>query len=116
MSPSVSISLTFVILGIVPTIVLLVVFKRTKHKYHTLWIFGLLLIVLGAIMIGVGTDLLTNTEEWLTQQKKVEFIAAGKEAALHLKVWAYVLPGATIALGVNLLTEFLLRQNNKNHG
>lgn len=115
MSPSVTISITYAIFGIAPAIALLAMFKSAKPKYHGLWIFGLLLIFLGAITIGVGTELLTNTEEWLIQQKKPELVAAGEEATIHLKIWAYVFPGATIALGVNLLTEFFLRRNGENH-
>lgn len=116
LSPSVVVSLTFSIFGITPAIALLLMFKSAKPKYHGLWVFGLLLIALGALTIGIGTELLTNTEEWLSQQKKAEIIAAGIEASIHLKVWAYVFPGATIALGVNLLTEFLLRRTGEPHG
>lgn len=115
MSPSVTISITFAIFGIAPAILLLVMFKSSKPKYHGLWIFGLLLIALGGLVIGIGTELLVNTEIWLTQQKQAELIAAGNEASTHLKVWAYVFPSATIALGVNLLTEFLLRRNGDHH-
>lgn len=111
MSPATAVNATFAIMGIAPAIALLVLYKSTRPKYHGLWFFGLLLIVLGAITIGLGTELLTNTEEWMTRQNKSELIAAGKEAAINLKVWAYVFPGASIALGVNLLTEFLLRRN-----
>jgi len=112
LSPSVVISITYSIVGIAPAFFLLALFKSSKPKYHGLWFFGLLLIALGALTIGMGTELLTNTEEWLLQQKKADLIAAGKEATIHLKVWAYVFPAASIALGVNLLTEFLLRRND----
>jgi hypothetical protein len=116
LSPSVTISLTYTIIGIVPAVALLMMFRSIRSKYHGLWIFGLLLIVLGAITIGIGTELLTNTEEWLIQQKNADLVVKGKEAAINLKVWPYVFPGATIALGVNLLTEFLLRRNYDANG
>jgi tellurite resistance protein TehA-like permease len=112
LSPSITISFIYSIIGIAPVIVLLIAFKSSKPKYHGLWIFGLFLIVVGAVTISIGTELLTDTEEWLSQQKKTDLIAAGKEATIHLKVWAYVFPAATIALGVNLITEFLLRRND----
>ena len=116
MSPSVTISITFAIFGIAPAIALLLMFKSSQPKCHGLWIFGLLLITLGALTIAIGTECLTNTEAWLSQQKKAELIAAGKEATIHLKIWAYVFPSTTIALGVNLLTEFLLRRNGEHRG
>jgi len=78
LSPSVTISLTYTFIGIIPAVALLMMFKSIKPKYHGLWIFGLLLIVLGAITIGIGTELLTNTEEWLIQQKNVDLIVKGK--------------------------------------
>ncbi len=113
MSPSLTISLTYSIIGIAPAIVLLALFKSTRPRYHGLWIFGLSLIVLGAMTIGLGTELLTDTEEWLGRQKEAKLIALGKEATIQLKIWAFVFPGATVALGVNLLTEFLLRRNGE---
>lgn len=97
-------------------IMLLLIFKSSEPKYHGLWIFGLILIGLGAISIGISTELLAKTEEWLSRQTTVELIAAGKDSSINLKVWAYVLPGATIALGVNLLTEFLLRRKDEHNG
>jgi tellurite resistance protein TehA-like permease len=108
MSPSVSISLIFSVIGIVPAFVVVMLLKCSKDKAG-LWIYGLLLIIIGAITIGVGTELLTNTEEWLPKQSKASLIDAGKKAIFHLKVWAFVFPGASIAFGVNLLSEYVLR-------
>lgn len=112
MSPSLTISITFSIAGIAPVLFFIWFFKSAKPKYHGLWIVGLCLIIIGALVIGIGTDLLQKTEDWLPQQTSITSIAKGKEAIINLQIWAYVFPAATISLGVNLITEFMLRRND----
>lgn len=113
MSPSLAINITFSILGIAPALFLIWFFKSAKPKYHGLWIFGIGLIMVGAMVIGIGTELLHKTEDWLPKQTSEAAIFQGKEAIISLHVWAYVFPAASIALGVNFITEFLLRRNDE---
>ena len=106
-SPGFIVHLTFCFLGILPAIFVLFSFKDKRPKYHKLWMYAFVLIALGSVIAAIGYDLLYLIEQYVKLGKPDQYLA--EETKLHVSLWVYVFPGITIALGVNLLTEFLLK-------
>lgn len=106
--PGWSIFLIFLSVLVLPTIVVLIFFKCIRHKYHLLWIFGFLLIVISALVFGWGTQMLNDTDFWLSIQVSKSRIQLGEEAKIHLTTWLFLLSAAPVALGVNFLSKFFL--------
>jgi len=101
---------TFILMGILPAILLMYFYKNTKPKYYGIPMFGLLLISLGALVVAIGIDFSEIVKPFLNPDTPKPDYEYAKNLNLNIQVWAYVFPGASIALGVNLITEFLLRE------
>lgn len=114
MSPGLTIAVTFSLYGLVPGAILLFMLNSFKRKFHLYWIFGLLFIGIGAVLIAMSEQLIHATAEWLLNNPEAVAQSQGAEAILHTKIWGYVIPAPLIGLGINLVTEFILRSDSRN--
>ncbi len=93
-------------MGVMPLFIMVVIYKETSPKYHGMWIFGSLLILLAGLLAGA-----LNILDVFIQAK----LAGGatelalEEAKRSVKIWVYVGPAVIAAIGANLITAFILK-------
>lgn len=90
-------------MGVAPLFVIIIIYKAISPKYHGMWIFGVLLILLAGLLVGA-----LNIIDALIQVQRTKGVS---ELALEasVKIWVYVGPAVIAAIGVNLITAFILK-------
>lgn len=93
-------------MGVAPLFLMIVLFKGIKPKYHGLWFFGFLIICIAGLLAGGLSILEGNLSKNLADGNTKQAL---KDAQHTVTVWIYIGPAAIAAIGVNLITEFILR-------
>lgn len=102
------VSLLVILLCISPTIGLVYVYKESAPRYHGIFLFGVIFILWAAFSLGILKALIVDPD-------KVEMFFGGRfspqinKINANLDMWVYIFPAVNAAIGVNLISEFLLR-------
>ncbi len=94
-------------MGVLPLVVVVILYKEGKPQYHGLWIFGGLMIMIAALLFVILSGLPSIIEQLNSEGKvsNTEFQSSKENIAL----WAYIGPAVIAAIGANLITEYILR-------
>lgn len=95
-------------ISVLPILVMLYLYKSKPPKYYGLFLWGVLLICYSGFVFGWLSDaiyLLNEAAVWNENEKKVR-----NEIVSNLKVWVYLFPAVTAAVGVNLISAYLTKE------
>ena len=98
--------------SLIPLTCSMLLYKRTQPGYYGLFIWGILLIICAAFNFQWLSEVLDKSSS-LRPRTDAE-IDATINVVSTLKVWLYICPGVTAAVGSNLITEFMLRRRGQN--
>lgn len=87
--------------GVVPLVLAVWFLKELKPLYHRYWFFGVIFLIISAALfalLGSVTDMILT----------VRVNNQTKEVVTTLAIWAYVGPAVLLAIGANLITQFLV--------
>lgn len=93
-------------MGVAPLFVIIIIYKTISPKYHGMWMFGALLILLAGLLAGALNILDAFIQ---AQLAKGATELALEEAKASVKIWVYIGPAVIAAIGANLITAFILK-------
>ncbi|WP_440056716.1 hypothetical protein ACSLBF_17700 (plasmid) [Pseudoalteromonas sp. T1lg65] len=88
--------------GVLPLVLFALMLKGAKPIYHRYWLFGVFFIIISAAFFALLDGL---TKAVLSLKFEDEVINDVKNT---LAIWAYIGPAASLAIGANLITQFLV--------
>ncbi|ODB35618.1 hypothetical protein BB427_03180 [Pseudoalteromonas sp. BMB] len=88
--------------GVTPPLIFALMLKGATPVYHRYWLFGVFFIIISAAFFALLDGL---TKAVLSLKFEEEVINDVKNA---LAIWAYIGPAASLAIGANLITQFLI--------
>ena len=103
MSPLAYLNLAVFSSGLFPLFILIFIYKLVSPRYHGLWIFGMTFIAISGLLAGSLLLLKKFYAENIATFEGVDVANFG------LELWLYIVPAVIAAIGVNLITEYILK-------
>ena len=105
-------NLTVGFLTLIPTFFVMWLFKEHPPKYYGYLLWGGFLIACAAFNFSWLTDVITQIEQSSTKSDQDTLVK--HEVLENLRVWVYVFPAVSAAIGANLFTAFLTTKKPSN--
>jgi len=96
------------IVGVMPLLMLIGFYKLFQPKYYGIPLFALFFILVGTGVLGMSSDFLDIVTPNIVDGNPDNTYLNDIKAKIEM--WGFVFPAVTLAIGVNLFTEFLNRE------
>lgn len=104
------INLTIGLFAVAPVIYALWFFKKITPSHKKALLFGVGLIAFAATIFAWLSSGLTSMEATVAGDSQEQQLKDGMISSL--KIWVFVFPAVTLAIGANLLTHYILTNEN----
>ena len=88
--------------GLFPLFAMIYFYKAIQPKYHGNWVFGVIFIMVAGLLAGT----LNLLQSFIV--KHAGNLDEVGSATFTLELWLYIVPASIAAIGVNLISQYLV--------
>lgn len=103
-------NLAIALFAVLPLIYVIWFYKKIKPSHTKVLIFGIALIGWSIIILAWLLSGLTGMEQTVVETSQEQKLK--DEVLFSFKIWVFVFPAVTLAIGANLLTHYILTDEN----